>query len=272
LSGRSSARELDRNIDRVLAGETEIDSDDGQLLPTARRLAALARPRAEPAARSLARDLFLAEADARRARWVHSHHVPAVAPPPPKKGIQLGQLSALLATLLIAVLLGGVLAAVASFSTPDSPFYGVKRSGENVLLQLSRDPVSRSDMDVNLAEERLREAEGMAAASKPDVALDTLETRYDELRDAGDRLAAAQPRDARWKGAVTRYLAEAQKPVTPLEHQLTQKGFPTWAAQAGSMAGDFQQYLDQVKPRLGVTNAAPGAAPQPSPPAPSPSS
>ena len=276
MSSRSAARELDRAIDRLLAGERGIEVDAqadgaGPLLATAARLAALSRPPAEPPARGLARDLFLAEADARRARWVHSHHVPAVAPPPPKKGIRMGQVSALIVALLVAALLGGVLAATASFSTPDSPLYPIKRSGEDALRQLSRDPVSRSDIDVNLAEERLRESEGMAAAGKPDLALGALSTRYDELREAGDRLAAAGVRDARWKSAVQRYVNEARKPVAPLERQLTQKGFPTWATQAGNMAADFQRYLDQLTPQLGVAGGSPGSAPEPSPPAPSPS-
>jgi uncharacterized protein YaaR (DUF327 family) len=249
----------------MLAGDQTVESTDGQALATARRLAALSRPPAEAPARALARDLFLAEADARRARWVHSHHVPAVAPPPPKKGIRLGQLSALIAALLVAVLVGGILAVVASFSTPDSPFYGIKRSGENTLSQLQRDPVARSDLDVNLAEERLRESEGMAVAGKPDLALAALATRYDELRDAGDRLAAARTHDARWKSAVSRYVTEAQKPITSLEHQLTQKGYPSWAAQAASLASDFQKYLDGVKPQLGVITPSPSPTPLPSP-------
>ena len=271
MSSRSAARQLDRALDRVLNGDTEIDVADGQLVTTARRLAALSQLQPEAPARSLARDLFLAEADARRARWVHSHHVPAVAPAPRKKGMRLGQLSALVAALLIAALLGGVVAAAASFSTPESPLYRIKRSGENVLLQLARDPVARSDLDINLAEERLREAEGMAAAGKPDLALDILSIRYDELRDAGDRLAAEPTHDARWKAATKRYLSEAQEPVTPLQHQLKQKGFESWATQAGNMASDFQAYLDGIKPQLGATTTSPGSAPQPSPPAPSPS-
>jgi Domain of unknown function (DUF5667) len=265
MSARSAARDLDRAIDRILAGDQDVESRDGHVLATARRLATLNRPPAEAPARALARDLFLAEADARRARWVHSHHVPAVAPPPPRKGIRLGQFSALIAALLIAILLGGILAVVASFSTPDSPFYGIKRSGEKTLSQLQRDPVSRSDLDVNLAEERLRESEGMAVAGKPDLALAALSTRFDELRDAGDRLAAARPHDARWKGAVNRYVTEAQKPVTPLEHQLSQKGYPSWADQAGSMAANFQKYLDGIKPQLGVVTPLPTPTPLPSP-------
>ena len=267
MTSRSSARELDRAIDSILAGATDVELNDGHLLATARRLAALSKPAPEAPARSLARDLFLAEADARRARWVHSHHVPAVAPPPPRKGIRFGQLSALVMALLIAAIVGGALAGAASFSTPDSPLYRIKRSGENALLQLARDPVARADLDVNLAEERLREAEGMAAAGKPDVALDTLAARYDELRDAGDRLASAQPHDGRWKAAVSRYLTEAQKPIASLQRQLTQKGYPSWADQAGKMAGGFQRDLDRLKPKLGATINAPA----PSPPAPSPS-
>ena len=89
------------------------------------------------------------------------------------------------------------------------------------------------------------------------------------FRAAG--LAAAGVRDARWKSAVQRYMNEARKPIAPLERQLTQKGFPTWATQAGNLAADFQRYLDQLAPQLGVANGSPGSAPQPSPPAPSPS-
>ena len=272
MSPRSAARALDRALDRLLAGEPEAEPDgnSGQLA-AARRLRTLPRPAAEAPARSLARDLFLAEADARRARWVHSHHVPAVAPPPPRRGIRLSQLTVLLAALLIAIFVGGVVAVGASFSTPDSSLYGVKRAGEGALIGLARDPVARSDLEVKLAEERLREAETMAANGKPDLALDTLADRYSELRDAGDRLSSAPTHDARWRAARTRFLDEASKPVAPLQRQLTQKGYPTWAAQASDMATQFQRYLDQLTPSLGVQRRSPDAAPQPSPPAPAPS-
>jgi hypothetical protein len=269
VSSGATARDLDRSLDRLLAGETPSGGGmSGGELAAARWLRSLPRPQAEAPARSLARDLLLAEADGRRARWVHSHHVPAVAPPPPKKGIRLGQLTLLLLALLIAVTVGVVVAAAADFSTPDSSLYTVKRAGENMLLRLSRDPVSRSDLEVNLAEERLREAETMAAVGKPDLALQALATRYSELRDAGDRLAAPQARNARWTDARDRYLDEAGKPVLPLERELSQKGYPSWAKQATDMASGFQKYLEQLRPRLGV-KAGGGAPPptQPSPPA-----
>jgi hypothetical protein len=269
VSSGASARDLDRSLDRLLAGEHLSDGEaSAPELSAAWRLRSLTRPGAEPAARSLARDLFLAEADGRRARWVHTHHVPAVAPVPRRKGIRLGQLTLLLAALMIAVTLGVILAIAADFSTPDSGLYPIKRAGESALLGLSRDPVGRSDLEVNLAEERLREAETMAATGKPDLALDALSARYAELRDAGDRLAAPQAHDSRWSGARGRYLDEANKPVLPLERELSQKGYPSWAKQAAGMASDFQKYLEQLRPRLGV-KAGGGAAPptQPSPPA-----
>jgi hypothetical protein len=174
---------------------------------------------------------------------------------------------------LIAVTVGAVLAAGASFSGPDSSLYPVKRTGENILLAHARDPVSRSNLEVNLSEERLREAEAMAAAGRPDLALDMLSVRYSELRDAGNRLAADQVRDSRWRDARGRFLDEAAKPVAPLQRQLQQKGYPTWAAQATAVAGDFAKYLDGIKPKLGVKASSSGASPTaPSPPAPSPSS
>jgi hypothetical protein len=148
VSSGASARDLDRSLDRLLAGEHLSDGEaSAPELSAAWRLRSLTRPGAEPAARSLARDLFLAEADGRRARWVHTHHVPAVAPVPRRKGIRLGQLTLLLAALMIAVTLGVILAIAADFSTPDSGLYPIKRAGESALLGLSRDPVGRSDLE-----------------------------------------------------------------------------------------------------------------------------
>jgi hypothetical protein len=179
----------------------------------------------------------------------------------------------LLAALAVAVTVGAVLALAASFSTPDSSLYSVKRTGEKMLVTLSRDPISRSDLEVNLSEERLRESEAMAAAGKPDLALDALSARYQELRDAGDVLAAEDVHDSRWKAARGRFVDEAGKPIAPLERELSQKGYPSWAKQATSMANDFAKYLDGVKPELGLKSSAPATLPtQPSPPAPSPAS
>jgi hypothetical protein len=183
-----------------------------------------------------------------------------VAPPPPKKGIQFGQVTALLLALMVAVTVGGVLAVAASFSEPDSSLYPVKRTGESTLLMLSRDPASRSDLDVKLAEERLREAETMASNGKPDLALDALSARYAELRDAGDRLAADRIHDSRWNAARTRFVDEANKPIAPLQRQLSQKGHPSWAKQATNEQADFQSYLEALLPQLGIK-----PSPQPSP-------
>jgi hypothetical protein len=261
------AREVDEALDRIVAGEARslgAPPPDGAaaLLERARALRSLPRPAADVAARSLARDLFLAEADARRARWVHVHHVPAVAPVPPGKGVQVGQLTALLLALLAAVAVGGVLAVAASFSEPDSGLYAVKRGGENILLTLNRDPVSRSDLEVKLAQERLREAETMASVRKPDLAVEALSARYAELRDGGARLASARSRDSRWTAARSRYLDEANKPITPLQRQLTQKGYPSWATEASREQSAFQKYLDDLMPLLGVK---PNPQPSPSP-------
>jgi hypothetical protein len=195
-----------------------------------------------------------------------------VAPPAPKKGIRFGQVTVLVIALMIAVTVGAFLAVAANFSAPDSALYPVKRTGENILLTLARDPVSRSNLEVNLSEERLREAETMAAAGRPDLALDMLSARYGELRDAGDRLAADPVRDARWRDARSHFLDEAARPVAPLQRQLQQKGYPTWAAQATAVASDFAKYLDGIKPKLGVKASPAGTSPTaPSPPAPSPS-
>lgn len=87
---------------------------------------------------------------------------------------------------LLALMLG--ISALASEAVmPDNPLYSVKRFREQVQLTLSLDPHARLQLEIQLAAERLREAQMMSANHRPELAVSSLND-FDAL------VKAARPR------------------------------------------------------------------------------
>jgi hypothetical protein len=277
LSLPAHQRQLDVALDRLLAGEPAAEAaawaplvtGAGGLLAAASGLVDLPREPAPPQSRARLRGRFLAAAEERRAGWFHRTHTPAAVPgrKPRKEPSRAGTASALALAMVLAVLAGLVLSVAAAFSDPSSDVYPVKRLGESTLVALSTDRVSKADLEVKLAAERLKEAESMASARRPDLAVQAMNSEFDDLRAAASDLAGIpnSHRDQRWKSIRDRLEAAAAKPVTDLERTLTAGGYKQQAAQLKQSYERFQNDHKAFDKGLGVgaPQAQPSAAPLP---------
>ena len=277
LSLPTQQRQLDAAVDRLLAGDTPVEAaawapmvnDAAGLLAAAAGVVDLPREAAPPAVRARQRGRFLARAAERRAAWFHRSYAPAAVPgrKPRKEPSRLSNATAMGLAMLIAVLAGVVLAVAAAFSDPDSQVYGLKRAGEATLLGLSTDRVAKADLEVKLSTERSKEADSMASGRKPDLALDAVNSRFDDLRAAAADLAGIPPahRDAHWKAVRDRLETEAAKPMADLERTLTAGGYKAQAAQLKADNDRFQADHQEFDKKLQVKTPTPQPSGAPAP-------
>ena len=280
-TGAAGGAEVDDAVQHLLRGQQPAEAAAGLDRPTdlAALLTAAASVRglpyepAEPAVRSRIRTTYLAAAEERRARLVQRNQRQPEVP-----GVDLdkrrregrGAVAALGIALLLALGVGIVLALLSSFADPDSPFYPLKKGGEAALIALSREPVSRADLEVKLAETRGREAETTAAdGKKADLAVAATRDHYDLLRAAAADLIAARVRDARWTRARDRLETQASLSIAPLQRELESVGAKPQAQQVADENDRFQADRKVFDPKLGKAaanpNASPGASPNPNP-------
>ncbi|MGH7903780.1 MAG: DUF5667 domain-containing protein [Candidatus Dormibacteraceae bacterium] len=241
------------------AGLTEADLEE------------LPQPPASEALRSRLLTIFLAEAAQRRVGWVHRHdlrlresHRPQV------RKLHLG--SALLTVVLVvlAIAVSVMIALAAGFSDPGSPLYGFKRGGENALLMVTRSPVSRSNLEVSLAGQRLKEAEVMAAAGDAASTLGLIGSRQQDLLAAADQLLGTADRSTGWLAARDRLQNEAAQSILGLEQALRDHGQARAGAELTSRQAAFQSRWGKIAPRLATPAPRPAASPAASLPPPSP--
>jgi hypothetical protein len=88
---------------------------------------------------------------------------------------------------LAALMVGGTAFASES-ALPDNPLYSVKRVGEDVRLTFAFDQQSRVALEIQLAGERLRDAQAMAAGKKAQLAASSLRDFNALLRRVGPAL------------------------------------------------------------------------------------
>lgn len=223
MVGKSKPDQLDRLIDDVASGHRELRSIKDERLREAVRIAL--RIHREPAeapddyTRLRIRARVLGNLRPRRASladhaWTALELLARPAP--------LIARSVALAALLVAVGMG---AAVASADTlPDDPLYPVKVAAEGVRLALAGAPEDRAEVELSIAEHRLREAERLAASGRTSDALvaaavysqhiawaaaelaprsdasdlpQQLESRFAVQRDRAQTLAASLAHDAK---------------------------------------------------------------------------
>ena len=244
-------------------------NDAAGLLAAAAGVVDLPREAAPAAVRARLRGRFLARAAERRAGWFHRSYTPAVVPgrKPRREPSPLSSATAMGLAMLLAVLAGGVLAVAAAFADPDSQVYGLKRAGEASLLGLSTDRISKADLEIKLAAERTKEADSMASGRRPNLALDAVDSRFDDLRAAAADLAGIPPahRDARWKAVRDRLETEAAKPVSDLERTLTSGGYKAQAAQLKAANERFQADHQEFDKKLSVKTPTPQPSGAPTP-------
>jgi Domain of unknown function (DUF5667)/Putative zinc-finger len=107
-------------------------------------------------------------------------------------GFVPGRRAALAFALASVVALAlGTGAFAAETSLPDSPLYGLKRAEEQVRLALTFAPQARLEFDVQIANERLREARAMTGLGKTALATASLRDFNRVLREITPRLSNA---------------------------------------------------------------------------------
>lgn len=261
-------RRFDGALDRVLAGDSPEaaragvhDPPDVHLLvAAASSLVALGRTQPPQETLMRLRTAFFADAAERRALWVHRHRNPAMVP-----GVEVRRGpsrfstgAALLISLLVFVGAGASLALFSMFASPDSPFYPVKQTAENVLLAIPRSPDAKADLELKLATTREREAEDMAVAGKGDLAAQAMDAHFALLRASARDLGLAPTHDAQWRAERDQYNQAASESTEELQNTLSANHQGQAAKQVKSQTQQFQRDRKTLDQGLGST-------PQPAP-------
>ncbi|MDQ6917985.1 MAG: DUF5667 domain-containing protein [Candidatus Dormibacteraeota bacterium] len=242
------------------------------MLGLSEQIAALNGGAAQSGARSRVRDAFDQGGAMHRARWVHQHQLPIRRSkhPLPSHGIRW---SLVVGTALMLALLAGVsLALAAQLSEPDGNLYPLKLNTERLLVAANRSPVSQAGVRMQLANQRYRDAEAMAARGKGKLAVASMQAYYDQLRLAGAALAGAQ-HDPSWKAVRAQYLTAEAKPIDNIVTQLQNThqvdalaGVKALSEQFAKDRKDIDAKLNPLAPTPGTGQPQPlpsGAQPQP---------
>ena len=113
---------------------------------------------ATPSASGQARATFLAQA---------ASMAPASRPLPHLPGFLRSRLViSLIALVAVLVSIGGGVFGASAASLPGDPFYGVKRSFENIQLSLVQDPVQRANLEETFLNRRVEEVKALQASKR----------------------------------------------------------------------------------------------------------
>jgi RNA polymerase sigma-70 factor (ECF subfamily) len=279
-ASRGSEQALDQVLDRVIAGERPEGASAAvpeaaaqlPLVEVAWAIRTLLPISADPAARERVRESLMSDATQRRATWVHSHQGVPVRPAryrPAFRPVRLfGRFAGFVGLAIVGIVIGVILAGAAVTSEPDSFTYPLRRLAEDALVTVHTNPVSRASLEVDLSDQRLREAEAMALQGKAGLAAQAVHDRLVELRQAARALIdATGGHDAAWQAARRKLGADEVVSLQQIETQLTAHG-DDWAAQrVRAENASFQsdrRFLDQeLGPVPGASKAGPGTeAPQ----------
>jgi Domain of unknown function (DUF5667) len=266
-----SPRQLEDALARRQAGVAVADAvgvhpaaeELGRMLDLTEQIAALRGRSPQPGARSRVRDAFVQGGQAHRAAWVHQHRLPLrrAKHPLPSHGIRW---SLVVGTALMLALLAGVsLALAAQLSEPDSNLYPLKLNTERLLVAANRTPVSKAAVRMELANQRYRDTEAMAARGKGPLAVASMAAYYDQLRLAGDELAGAK-HDASWRVARDQYVKAEVKPIDNIVTQLQNTGQTAALAGVKALMDQFTKDRKAIDAQLNALSATPVPQPLPS--------
>jgi RNA polymerase sigma-70 factor (ECF subfamily) len=237
------------------------------LLELAEKIGALPQVGVPSGARDAIRKQFLAAGDGHRLAWVHHHRLPVRRGrhPLPTHGFRWGFVVA--TAVVLALLAGMSLALAAQLAEPDSSLYGLKLDTEKVLLTINRSPTSRAAVRVQLAGQRFRDAEAMAAKGQGDLTVASMAAYYDQLRQAGQLLASA-PKTGSWTSVRDQFDTTEGRPIDPILAQLQNGRHDTAIAQVKALAAKYAKDRSAIDAKLHPVGSAPnrseGAAPLPS--------
>jgi hypothetical protein len=268
-----SPRQLEDAIARRLAG-AEVAEAVGihpaaeeleGMLSLSDQIAALEHGAPAAGARSRVRDAFVQGGQAHRATWVHHHNLPLrrAKHPLPSHGIRWSLVVA--AALMLALFAGSSLALAAQLAEPDSSLYPLKLDSERLLVAANRSAVAKAGVRLELANQRYRDSEAMAARGKGALAVQSMRAYYDQLRLAGAELAGA-PHDRSWKVARDQFTGAESKPIDGIITQLQNTRQTAALAGIKALADQFAKDRKAIDAKLKPGAAAPvGPQPQPLP-------
>jgi DNA-directed RNA polymerase specialized sigma24 family protein len=274
--GRGAELLLDRGLDRIATGASPQEAvaaipalrDQLPLLEAAWAARTLLPAAVDPGLRDRVRAALLAEAAEHRATWVHSHQGIAPVAAARRGGLRrAGRLATGTLLAILAAIAGFMIAGFAVTSEPDSPVYPLRRVAEDVLVFAHRSAPSRAELEVDLADQRLREADAMALNGKAGLAVQSVHDRYVELRQAARALIDDNgPHDSNWTSARAKLIADESVGLNQLEEQLTADGDGWAAQQVRSEVAAFQAERRNVDQELGVNPQPARTQASPAPP------
>ena len=235
------------------------------MLSLSDQIAALAGRAPGAGARSRVRDAFVQGGQAHRAMWVHHHKLPLrrARHPLPSHGIRWSLVVGV--ALMLALFAGASLALAAQLAEPDSSLYPLKLDSERLLVSANRTPVSKAAVRLELANQRYRDTEAMAARGKGALAVESMRAYYDQLRLAGGELGGA-PHDGSWKAARDQFSSVESKPIDNIIVQLQNTKQTAALAGIKALADQFATDRKAIDAKLKPATAAPsGTQPQPLP-------
>jgi DNA-directed RNA polymerase specialized sigma24 family protein len=286
LDGRSGTgwgpdlRAFDGAVDEVMEGadpETtaatlSVPHDATALLKQVASVRALVGDPIDPATATRLRTAMLAATAEQRAVWVYRNHGTATVPGIEKRHYpsRTGTFVALAIALVLAVVVGAVLAVLSSFAGPTSSFYALKRTGESALIAIQVDPVDRAQLEINIAETREREAEDMASRGNGDQTVTAVAERHRLLSAAGHDLLSVSVHDSRWRNARQRLFDKSDTQMTAIERDLQATGQTRSEQDVQRLAAGFEASRKPVESELGRTTPVPSqnGIPPPASPAP----
>jgi hypothetical protein len=145
-----------------------------ELVPVAQRLRAAPDVRPSPDFRADARQRLIARLPSRaapRSRW-----------PWPQPGVLVRALAA----LLIVIVLGSSVVAASAQSLPNEVLYPVKITVEQMRLALSPDQLTRSELSLGFADERLIEVQRLIDRGQGNETADTLDAFAAQIQSAAE--------------------------------------------------------------------------------------
>jgi len=267
---------LDQGVDRIVAGASTADvvaavpklQEYHSLLEAAWAVRTLLPRAADPALRERIRTSLLAEAAEHQTHWVNAHQgILPLAMLPHRRLRTAGRLATGTMLAIVAVILGTLIAGFAVTSEPDAAGYPLRRVAEDVLVFVHRSAPSRAELEVDLADQRLREADAMALSGKAALSVQAVHDRYVVLLQASRALIDdGDAHDATWRAARAKLLADESVSLAQLEEQLTADGDGWAAQQVRSEVASFQSERKNLDQELGYTPQPARTQATPAPP------
>ena len=223
---------------------------------------------ADTGSRVRVRSDFMSAGESHRSTWIHQRPVKVRKPGRhPLKTHRLRWSAVVAAALLLALVAGITLALATQLALPDSPLYSLKQSSENLLVSVNRSSTSKATVRIEIATQRFRDAEAMAAKGDGARTVGAMTAYFDDLRLAGEELAGA-PRTATWKGVRDEYLTAESKPVDVIVNQLQLSGRKDAATEVLALQATFAKDRAVIDAKLKInlkSNQPNGSNPSPLP-------